>query len=157
MMAGPELLSELSELMQAQLEEAMENARDAAPGEQFASNDAQQPSNQPSQNPSQSQPPQNSQTAPAVASAAAQAGEFTENDPTKDESLNVVDTSNSTGDSQTPDSKNTRRDIENRRFDQAAWFAKLPPELRNAIQASSRRRAPRAYEERLRRYFESLE
>ena len=157
MMAGPELLSELSELMQAQLEEAMENARDAAPGEQFASNDAQQPGNQPPQNQSQSQPSKNSQTAPAVANGAAQAGEFAENDPTKDESLNVVDTSDSTGDSQTPDSKNKQRDIENRRFDQAAWFAKLPPELRNAIQASSRRRAPRAYEERLRRYFESLE
>jgi len=157
MMAGPELLSELSELMQAQLEEAMQNARDAAPGEQFAANDAQQPGNQSPQNRSQSQQSQNSQTAPAAASGAAQAGEFTENDPTKDESLNVVDTSDSTGDSQTPNSKNKQRDIENRRFDQAAWFAKLPPELRNAIQASSRRRAPRAYEERLRRYFESLE
>ncbi|MHC4875094.1 MAG: coiled-coil domain-containing protein [Planctomycetota bacterium] len=159
MMAGPELLSELSELMQAQLEEAMENAREAGQGDQLAANDAQQPGNQPPQNKAPNQPSQSqqSQSAPAVANGAAQASEFTENDPTKDESLNVVDTSNSTGDSQTPDSKNTRRDIDDRRFDQAAWFAKLPPELRNAIQASSRRRAPRAYEERLRRYFESLE
>ncbi len=37
------------------------------------------------------------------------------------------------------------------------WFAKLPPELRNAIRARSQRRAPRAYESRLRRYFESLD
>jgi hypothetical protein len=44
-----------------------------------------------------------------------------------------------------------------RRNRQPAWFAKLPPELRNAIRSNAQQRAPRAYEERLRRYFESLE
>jgi len=38
-----------------------------------------------------------------------------------------------------------------------AWFARLPPSLRSAIQAKSRGKAPRGYEERLRRYFESLD
>ena len=38
-----------------------------------------------------------------------------------------------------------------------AWFAKLPPSLRAAIQAKSRGKAPRGYEDRLRRYFESVD
>ena len=37
------------------------------------------------------------------------------------------------------------------------WFAKLPPSLKSAIQAKSRGKAPRGYEERLRRYFESVD
>jgi hypothetical protein len=36
------------------------------------------------------------------------------------------------------------------------WMARLPPELRAAIQARSRRLPPRGYEERLKRYFESV-
>ncbi|MCL6646018.1 MAG: hypothetical protein K6U88_13815, partial [Dehalococcoidia bacterium] len=36
------------------------------------------------------------------------------------------------------------------------WMARLPPELRSAIQARSRRLAPRGYEERLKRYFENV-
>lgn len=38
-----------------------------------------------------------------------------------------------------------------------AWFAKLPPELRKAMQAQAQRRPPRGYEERLRRYFENAD
>jgi hypothetical protein len=38
-----------------------------------------------------------------------------------------------------------------------AWFAKLPPSLQAAIQAKARGKAPRGYEERLRRYFESVD
>lgn len=36
------------------------------------------------------------------------------------------------------------------------WMARLPPELRAAIQARGRRPPPRGYEERLQRYFESV-
>lgn len=42
-----------------------------------------------------------------------------------------------------------------RPVEQQPWFAKLPPELRNAIRANSQQKAPRAYEEKLKRYFES--
>ena len=35
------------------------------------------------------------------------------------------------------------------------WFARLPPDVQKSIQARSRRPAPRGYEERLKRYFES--
>lgn len=44
-----------------------------------------------------------------------------------------------------------------RNFANQPWFAKLPPSLRQAIQAKARNRAPRGYEERLRRYFESAD
>ena len=37
------------------------------------------------------------------------------------------------------------------------WFARLPPSLRQAIQAQARQRPPRGYEERLRRYFGSAD
>jgi colicin import membrane protein len=38
-----------------------------------------------------------------------------------------------------------------------AWFARLPPSIQAAIQARARGKAPRGYEERLRRYFESVD
>ncbi len=41
-----------------------------------------------------------------------------------------------------------------RRFAEDPWFAKLPPNLRNAMQSKVRRSPPRGYEELLRRYFE---
>ena len=44
-----------------------------------------------------------------------------------------------------------------RTFEGEPWFAKLPPELQKAIKARSRVEAPRGYEERLRRYFESID
>jgi len=43
------------------------------------------------------------------------------------------------------------------RVESEPWFAKLPPSLRAAIQAKSRGKAPRGYEDRLRRYFESVD
>jgi hypothetical protein len=41
-----------------------------------------------------------------------------------------------------------------RRFAEDPWFAKLPPNLRQAMQSNVRRAPPRGYEELLRRYFE---
>lgn len=43
------------------------------------------------------------------------------------------------------------------KYEREPWFAKLPPALQNAIQAKARGKAPRGYEERLRRYFESVD
>jgi hypothetical protein len=60
------------------------------------------------------------------------------------------------GDSRSTE-KGSESDIGDRKFADEAWFAKLPPSLRKAIEARSRKRAPRGYEERLRRYFESVD
>jgi hypothetical protein len=44
------------------------------------------------------------------------------------------------------------------KFAREPWFAKLPPNLKQAIQGNAARsKAPRGYEERLRRYFESVD
>ena len=43
------------------------------------------------------------------------------------------------------------------KYEKEPWFAKLPPGLRSAIQSKARGKAPRGYEERLRRYFESVD
>jgi len=48
-------------------------------------------------------------------------------------------------------------DAAGRKFEAEPWFAKLPPGLRSAIQSKARGKAPRGYEERLRRYFESVD
>jgi hypothetical protein len=47
--------------------------------------------------------------------------------------------------------------VGNLKFEGEPWFANLPPGLKAAIQAKARGKAPRGYEERLRRYFESVE
>ena len=42
-------------------------------------------------------------------------------------------------------------------LEQESWFAKLPPEMRQAIRARSHRRAPRSYEKKLDRYFRNID
>jgi len=81
----------------------------------------------------------------------------TENQPEKDGDLQNAEDSIKPGDSQAGNSNEKRKQINRRQFTEEAWFAKLPADLRAAIRANARRRAPRAYEERLRRYFESID
>ena len=47
--------------------------------------------------------------------------------------------------------------ILSRRLKEEAWFAKLPAELRKSIRAGTAQKPPRAYEERLNRYFQSVD
>lgn len=159
LMADPELLAELSEMMEAALAEAAQDPDSAAA--QAASTDAGQPANSDSASSkpkSGNQPPKNAQASQnSEGGGASDVGQPTENQATKDDPLNVVDTAMPSTDGRTPTSSDRTRKIEARQLRQAAWFAKLPAELRNAILAGSQRRAPRAYEDRLRRYFESLE
>ncbi|MBN2473239.1 MAG: hypothetical protein JXB62_01425 [Pirellulales bacterium] len=56
----------------------------------------------------------------------------------------------------TPDSPRDAEPAE-RAFLDDPWFARLPPELRKAIRNNSQRRPPRGYEERLNRYFQSID
>jgi len=44
-----------------------------------------------------------------------------------------------------------------RSFAESPWFARLPEQLREAIRMRGRARAPSGYEDRLRRYFESVD
>jgi hypothetical protein len=115
------------------------------------------PSDSKGQPQGQAQPPKAGSTSSAASGAgSSQAGEATENQGLKDDPLKFVETQGRIGDSRTATEKrDTTRRV--RRFKEEAWFAKLPPELQRAIRANSKRRAPRAYEERLRRYFESIE
>lgn len=61
--------------------------------------------------------------------------------------------------SQTPEAPGTRTGDTRpgaRTFGEQPWAAKLPPEERAAMRAQSGRRSPRGYEDRLRRYFQSI-
>ena len=164
-MAGPKLLEQLGELIKpSALSEAIAAQEgEGQPGQPSAQSQAQASSESPSQAESKSQsqtpsqqPQEGATSATAQGGGASKEGQFAENEATKDESLALKDTQGPTGNSQTG-SKKGDRDIQARKLEQQPWFAKLPPELRAAIRAGSQRRAPRAYEERLRRYFQSVE
>ena len=64
---------------------------------------------------------------------------------------------NSHGDSRTGDDKAHDTDAAKHRFKEDPWFAKLPPNVRNALRAKSHRPAPRVYQDRLKKYFENIE
>jgi hypothetical protein len=84
-------------------------------------------------------------------------GNFAENDPLKDGPLEFVPTDGSAGDSRTGNAGERQDETNPQSYRRDAWFAKLPPNLRNAIRANAQQEAPRAYRERLKRYFESIE
>ena len=48
-------------------------------------------------------------------------------------------------------------DFANRALGRESWFARLPPDLRKAIRAKAQRPPPRSYEEKLQKYFESID
>src|SRR5690606_11598730 len=106
----------------------------------------------------QSQSQQAQQQASASASAAsggaATAGQSSANQDQPDMrgQLTEAASADSRGEQADQDSSQSKLKFENE-----PWFAKLPPELRSAIQSKARGKAPRGYEERLRRYFESVD
>ncbi len=91
----------------------------------------------------------------AASGGMAQSGSFFENQEPLEKGLQSPQTPRGQG-TATPDSDKEAEPGE-RRFADEPWFAKLPPELRNAIRNNARRRPPRGYEERLQRYFESMD
>lgn len=70
---------------------------------------------------------------------------------TKDESKETKAKENATANSA------HKGDAEARKLADESWFAKLPQELRQAMRARAQRRAPKGYEERLERYFQSAD
>ena len=86
-------------------------------------------------------------------SGAAKKGETAENQKLKDEELKL----NNPPDADSRGEGNGQDAAAKAKFEKEPWFAKLPPSLRSAIQSKSRGKTPRGYEERLKRYFESVE
>jgi hypothetical protein len=82
-------------------------------------------------------------------------GALSENQGVKDGPLQLIPGVRA-GDSRTASAP---RDVEGAapRIPEATWFTKLPAEVRAAIRAQVRRAAPRGYEERLERYFQSID
>ncbi len=83
-------------------------------------------------------------------------GSWVENQPSPEQALTEMEPQLADG----PPGSNSEKDIDKtpeKSFVEEPWFAKLPPELRKAIRNHSRRRAPRGYEERLKRYFQSVD
>ncbi len=103
-------------------------------------------------------PPQiGSTSATAQGGGTSKGGTFAENDGLKDGPLQATSTEGQAGDSRTPNAGARDDETNPRNYRRNAWFAKLPPNLRNAIRANAQQEAPRAYRERLKRYFESIE
>ncbi|MBS0263388.1 MAG: hypothetical protein JSS02_15710 [Planctomycetes bacterium] len=48
-------------------------------------------------------------------------------------------------------------DFASRAVGRESWFARLPPDLRKAIRAKAQRPPPRSYEDKLQKYFESID
>ena len=112
---------------------------------------------QPGQGQSQG-PPQLASTSPnAQGGGTSRGGNFAENDGLKDGPLEFKPTEGSLGDSRTPNAGARSDETMQRNLRRDAWFTRLPPNLRNAIRANAEQEAPRAYRERLKRYFESVE
>lgn len=53
--------------------------------------------------------------------------------------------------------RETEDKIEGKQSKEAAWFARLPPELRKSLRAGTGQKPPRAYEERLKNYLQSVD
>lgn len=110
---------------------------------------------QPGKNEGESETPMEGAASPtAKKGGAAKGGKSANNQKTAKGDLETADAADadSRGERANQDASAAGRGLENE-----AWFAKLPPSLRSAIQAKSRGKAPRGYEERLRRYFESID
>ena len=82
---------------------------------------------------------------------------FTEKDgmfhDTLELSLLSVDAAGKTSNKARENSEN----VTTRQLKEEAWFAKLPLELRKSIRAGVGQKPPRAYEERLKKYFQSVD
>lgn len=103
-------------------------------------------------------PSENGATSPtAQGGGTSKGGSLAQNDSLKDGPLESVPTEGSAGDSRTGNAGAREDETNPQNYRRDAWFAKLPPNLRNAIRANAQQEAPRAYRERLKRYFESIE
>jgi hypothetical protein len=117
--------------------------------------DALKGKGQPGKNEGESETPmEGASSSTAKKGGAAKGGKSANNQKANKGELETADAAdaNSRGEPAGQDAAASGRSLESE-----SWFAKLPPSLQSAIQAKSRGKAPRGYEERLRRYFESID
>lgn len=106
---------------------------------------------------SSSQAATQGQTSPTATGGNTKGGQLAQNQAVKDGVPIDAPGSPRDRDSRTGDGGSRDADNAATPFQNEPWFAKLPPDLRKAIRARSQRPPPRGYEQRLQRYFESLD
>jgi hypothetical protein len=148
MMAGPQAMSQLTAMMAA--------AQAQAQGEGQPGQGQGQPMPGEAQSKGQGQQPPQGETSPMGKGGTSKSGQVADNQAVKEGPLELSPGAPDGNDSRTATEKRDS-DAAGKQFREDAWFAKLPPELRNAIRARSQRQPPRGYEERLRRYFENID
>jgi hypothetical protein len=102
-------------------------------------------------------PNQGETSATATGAGSTKGGQFGQNKAVKNGPPEAAAESQRNRDSRTADGGNRDADSAGQPFAEEPWFTKLPPDLRKAIRARSQRPPPRGYEQRLQRYFESLD
>lgn len=142
---GPEALEALQQAMAAAAASAAAQA-----GNPSATQNP--PPNQPGP------PQQGNQTASTNSSALSksQPGSPTENQPQADSPLTKMPEGTDLRDDRSGNRQGDS-DATGRALREEPWFAKLPPELQKSLRGGVNQRAPRAYEERLRKYFQSVD
>ena len=88
---------------------------------------------------------------------AMEAANPSEANPSSDSTSKNEASSGTTRDAGSPSSSEQGADVESRSFEKEAWFTRLPADLQNRIRGATRRPAPRGYESKLQRYFQSVD
>ncbi len=84
-------------------------------------------------------------------------GSATVNQKVKDGSIDKLPEGTDAAAKTSSKSREKEDNVLARQLKEEAWFAKLPPELRKSIRAGAGQKPPRAYEERLKNYFQSVD
>ena len=125
----------------------------------------QTPNGQPAQpgQPSQPQPSESQEGQPQPgqpsnsSKLAKKDGAPTTNQKVKDGKIEKQPEGTDVADNKSAKGREPEEGVLARQLKDEPWFAKLPPELRKSIRAGAGQKPPRAYEERLRKYFESVD
>jgi hypothetical protein len=134
--------------------EGLGNGHDAEPGDQPGDSEAGQGKN-PRQGQSRGKHQAKSSSSGSSAGTSKD-GETPNNPELKQGPLEVAANAAKAGESKSG-AANRDSDAAARGAGQEAWFARLPPDLRKAIRAKAQRPPPRSYEDKLQRYFQSLD
>ena len=153
---SPQLTAQMMAGAQAQL--AAQQAMAQAPPQGQPTGQPAQPG-QPSQPaPTQAQEGQPTPAQPSNSSQLAKKdGQATTNQKVKDGPVQKQPEATDAGDSKSSKGREKEESVLARQLKDEAWFAKLPPELRKSIRAGAGQKPPRAYEDRLKKYFESVD